>query len=226
MTRRDVFGEGSGHAQAGFALVELLVAMTLMTFLSAALLGSIRFGITAWGRGTERSDQVHTSMVAQNLVRGIIESAYPLFLPSNTGGNVDFAGSATSLQLLAPVPLALGAGGRARITFSVEQRGGRSDLLMAAQPELADRAPDPTRKTLLADLDGADFAYFGRKRTDKAAQWHDAWSNELALPAIVRVRARFAHADARLWPDLLVAPRVLADVGCVYDALTKLCRGR
>jgi hypothetical protein len=40
------------------------------------------------------------------------------------------------------------------------------------------------------------------------------------------VRVRFAHGDERLWPDLLVAPLVSADVGCVYDALSQLCRGR
>src|SRR5712692_596231 len=193
-----------GHPQAGFTLVELLVAITLMTFLSAALLGSIRFGVTAWGRGTERSDQVHASMLAQNLLRRLIAGAYPLFLASNLAGRVDFEGTGTSLHLLAPVPIALGTGGRARVTLSVEQRNGHAALLMAANPELADREPDPTRKTLLADLDGADFAYFGAKRSDKAAQWHDAWSGELALPEIIRVRVRFAHGDARLWPDLLV----------------------
>lgn len=214
------------RAQAGFTLVELLVAITLMTFLSAALLASIRFGLTAWGRGAERSDQVQTSMLAQNLLRRLIGEAYPLFLSRNLSGYVDFDGSATSLRFLAPVPVALGAGGRARIALSVERRVGRASLVMAARPELAAATPDPTGKILLADLDSADFAYFGQGRSEKAAQWHEAWSGELTLPAIVRVRVRFAHGDERLWPDLLVAPLVFADVGCVYDALSQLCRGR
>jgi len=218
--------ENRAQAQAGFTLVEFLVAMTLMTLLSAALLGSIRFGITAWGRGTERSDQVHTSVLAQNLLRRLISSAYPLFLSNDRSGYVDFAGTATSMRFLAPLPRSVGDGGRARVTLSVEKRAERADLVMSARPELAEGELDPTKKTLLAGLDGADFSFFGRARPDKEAQWHDAWSGEPALPDLVRVRVRFPRSDARLWPDLIVAPHVSADVGCVYDALSQLCRGR
>ncbi len=37
-----------GRRQAGFTLVELLVAMTLLAFLSITLFGGLRFGARSW----------------------------------------------------------------------------------------------------------------------------------------------------------------------------------
>jgi len=52
------------------------------------------------------------------------------------------------------------------------------------------------------------------------------WTLPSRLPRLVRVKIEFPDGDARFWPELLVAPRIDVDVGCVYDALTKRCRGR
>jgi len=219
----------TGNRQAGFSLVEVLVALVLLGLLSMALFSSVGFGMTAWQRGTERSEQIHTSMLVQDLLRRLIGQAYPLLLADGTGtGRVDFAGTATSLDFLAPVPIALASGGRARFKLAIERRGESSDLVLTSRPELA--APDApaelSRKTLLATVAAAEFAYFGAAQSRTGAEWYDRWSGELNLPALVRVRVSFARSDPRLWPDLTIAPRITADVSCEYDPLTKLCRGR
>jgi general secretion pathway protein J len=217
------------RCEAGFTLVEVLVAVMLLSLLSMALFSSVRFGVTAWQRGTDRSDQIHASMAVQDLLRRLIGEAYPLLLSDGTGnGRVDFAGTATSLDFLAPVPVALASGGRARFSLAIDRHGDVSDLVLTSRPELAagDANAALRRKTVLATIEAADFSYFGAGRSDGTAQWRDHWSGEMTLPALVRVRVRFARSDARLWPDLVIAPRITADVGCVYDPLTKLCRGR
>src|SRR5262249_52764923 len=108
----------------------------------------------------------------------------------------------------------------------IERRGDGADLVLSSRPELAagDAPADLTRKTLLATIATAEFAYFGVTRSQSSAEWHARWSDEMSLPALVRVR--FARSDPRLWPDLTIAPRITADVGCEYAPLTKLCRGR
>jgi general secretion pathway protein J len=215
--------------QAGFSLVEVLVALVLLGLLSMTLFSSVRFGVTAWQRGGERSDQIHTSMLVQDLLRRLIGQAYPLLLADGTGsGHVDFSGEATAIDFLAPVPVALASGGRARFKLVIERRGHGSDLVLTSQPELAagEAARDLTRRTLLASVVAADFAYFGAPQSQSVAGWHENWSGELSLPALVRVRVRFARGDPRLWPDLTIASRIGADVSCEYDPLTKLCRGR
>lgn len=219
----------TANPAAGFTLVEVLVALVLLGLLSMALFFSVRFGVTAWQHGGERSDQIHTSMLVQDLLRRLIGQAYPFVFADGTGGgHVDFSGTAISLDFLAPVPVALASGGRARFNLAIERHGERSDLVLTSRPELAaGNAPaETTRKTLLATIETAAFAYFGVTKAQSAAQWHERWGGEMNLPALVRVRVRFAGNDPRLWPDLTIAPRITADVGCEYDPLTKLCRGR
>jgi general secretion pathway protein J len=149
--------------EAGFTLVEVLVAVTLLSLLSMALFSSVRFGVTAWQRGTERADQIHTSMAVQEVLRRLIGEAYPLLLSDGAGnGLVDFAGTATSLDFLAPVPVALASGGRARFTLAIDRHGDLSDLVLTSRPELADGDAKTglQRKTVLATIEAADFSYF------------------------------------------------------------------
>jgi general secretion pathway protein J len=215
--------------EAGFTLVELLVALTLLSFVSLALFGSLRFGMMAWSRGHAHAERTEHIASVQDILRRLIADAYPLLVSGDpTRPHVAFDGTAGSLSFLASVPIALGAGGRSRFALSADTHDGRIDLVIATQPELADREDSATalRKTLLARVQAVEFAYFGRARSDKAAQWHDDWIGKTSMPELVRVRVRFAGDDARRWPELVVAPRIAVDVGCVYDTLTKRCRGR
>jgi general secretion pathway protein J len=217
------------HKQAGFTLVEALVAITLLSLLSIALTGSLRFGIDAWARGSAHSDQLSRTLAVQGLLRDIVGQAYPYFLSSDpTRPYVDFDGKIDSLALLAPAPIALGVTGRSRFRLSVARREGLSDLIMTSQPELAaaDAPATVQQKTLLTSTAVIEFAYFGTLRSETGPRWHDRWTEQAAMPQLLRIQVRFTEGDSRTWPDLVIAPRITADVGCVYDQLTQQCRGR
>ena len=112
------------RSSAGFTLVELLIALLLFSLLSVALFGSIRAGTAAWNRAMSRADESDHSLHGQDLLRPLIESAYPLYLSDNAkSGPVDFAGSESLLNFLSVAPMALGNGGRSRISLAVERHG-------------------------------------------------------------------------------------------------------
>jgi general secretion pathway protein J len=95
-------------------------------------------------------------------------------------------------------------------------------------PELA-RSQDTATATstvLLRDVDHAEFSYFGAGAGARNLQWIDGWTKRSEMPALVRVRVAFRTGDQRSWPDLVVSPRLTADVICDYDPLTMRCRGR
>jgi general secretion pathway protein J len=213
------------HDQAGFTLVEALVAVTLLGLLSIALTRGLRFGVDAWARGSAHSDQLSRTTVVQGLLRRVMGEAYPYFLFNR---HVDFEGTSESLAFLASAPVVLGASGRSRFRLSIAKHDGLSDLVMTSQAELAaaDAPAAIEKKTLLAGTAFIEFAYFGKWRSEANAQWHDRWTGQSALPQLVRIQVRFPEGDTRLWPDLVIAPRITVDIGCVYDMLTKQCRGR
>lgn len=215
--------------QSGFTILEALVAITLLGLLSIALAGGLRFGVNAWARGSAHSDQLSRTTVGQGFLRRVVGEAYPYFLSSDpTHQYIDFEGTSESLAFLAPAPAVLGGAGRSRFRLTVTKHDGLADLVMTSRPELAlaDGPSTAEKKTLLAGAALVEFAYFGRLRSDPNAQWHDRWIAQPALPQLIRIQVRFPEGDIRIWPDLVIAPRIAVDVGCVYDALTKQCRGR
>jgi general secretion pathway protein J len=79
--------------------------------------------------------------------------------------------------------------------------------------------------TLLQDVSAFDVSYFGPDSDDRSARWQDEWQNRTSLPALVKIRARFAEKGAVPWPDLIVAPKISADVSCRFDPIAQKCGG-
>jgi general secretion pathway protein J len=183
----------------------------------------------AWARGNAQAERVEQVAFAQSLLRRLLANAYPLFLANDpTRTHVTFDGSAKAVTFLAPAPIAMDGGGLSWFALSADVHNGRADLVMATRPELAVQgAPaTPAKRVLLGGAQTVEFAYFGMARSDRAAQWHDDWTGAAAIPELIRVRVRFVADDARVWPELVVAPRIGVDVGCAYDTLTRRCKGR
>jgi prepilin-type N-terminal cleavage/methylation domain-containing protein len=214
------------RSRAGFTLVELLIALVLFGFLSLALFGSVRANTNAWIRATAHADESDHNLHAQDLLRYLIENAYPFFLPGDVGNrHIDFTGSDKRLSFLSAAPIALGNGGRSRINLEVEPRDRDVDLMLDSRPELSTGAEPAkeARKPLLNGASSIAFSYFGKLPADRVAQWHDDWTAQAELPRLVRIAVRVGPGD---WPDLVAAPRITADVGCVPNSFTMRCEGR
>jgi general secretion pathway protein J len=206
------------------------VAIALFSLLTVALSGSMHLGIKAWARNTAYAARTEHLMLAQNVLRRAIADAYPYYVTTDpTHPSIDFDGSRTALSLLAATPMALGGHGRSRFTFSVApQRNGGAALVIMSRPELIDPSDvsHSINKILVDRIDAAEFSYLGETRFGDTTEWRDEWHGATTLPRLVRIRIRFSPDDERRWPDLVVAPHITADVGCIYDLLTKHCRGR
>lgn len=207
--------------QAGFTLIELLVTITLLSFLVLLLFGGLRFGVRAWDSAQAHGTGTGDMRVVQNLLRREIEQAYPRYDTTDPiHPVVDFEGQADRLTFLAPAPQAVAASGRFRITLAAEQTGGNLQLTMRGVPELAATQDGAWSTALLRNLKSVRFSYYA------ANQWTDDWRGANQMPGLVRVHVEFRPGDGRVWPDLIVAPLIQADAGCVYDPTTMRCAGR
>jgi general secretion pathway protein J len=216
-------------AEAGFTLVELLVAFTLFALLSVLLLSGLRLGIESWQRGGKHEARLEDVLHAQTLLRRLIDVAYPRFIDAPGGnGYVDFSGGGQTLTFLSEGPLSLDQGGRFQFTLSAVEQDGQTNLVLTARPELAAGDSDQVsaRRSVLTNIDSLAFAYYGRRRAEADVQWHSDWTKERELPLLVRLQLRFRAGDRGVWPDLVIHPRIDTDVSCIYDRLEKRCRGR
>ncbi len=209
----------TSNREIGFTLVELLVAMTLLGFLTVLLFGGLRFGTRVWER-TQQSyvDEKVLQSISRFLLSNIAQ-AYPLPLHDDAGhARIDFDGRVHALSWLSAARTANGGMTRLRLYA----RGGVTEVDVATSDELAPAAAATIDR--LSGVAALDIQYFGRRAEDKAPRWGGDWYDQAWLPELVRIRLRFR--DPAIAPrDIAVAPRLAGDAGCVLDALTNACRG-
>jgi len=214
---------------AGFTLVELLVALVLFALLSAALFAALRSGAATTGRITTRQDDIASLNAARQRLAASLTGAYPEYLPAPTpgiSGHVTFDGAANTIAFLATAPLAIATGGLAAMQLSLSGAPPDISLSLAATPELSRPGTAATREILLSGIAAASFAYLGADTPSGPLTWHASWANRQALPQLIRIRVSFSAQDNRLWPDLLIAPKIITDSACRFVELTQSCLGR
>jgi general secretion pathway protein J len=212
---------------AGFTLLELLVAMTVLAVLTGLLATSVSFGARIWEREQTQLEQWAELQMVQDVIRRTLGEAWPLSMPTGTETqNAEFVGGRTSINFFGPPPAQSLVGGVYQ--YSLFSRAGPQGVSLVLTwwlrgPEGTQRAVrrerirlkrrDDTidvKEVILVDqLIGVEFSYFGSSDGDDQAEprWLDRWQGA-KLPLLVRMHIQFPAGDRRRWPDFLVAPAI------------------
>jgi general secretion pathway protein J len=209
---------------AGFTLLELLVAITLLAFLSVGLVAGLRFGTEVWRKAETKNVDTGALRTAERVLTASIARIYPKFVSTVPGqGSIDFAGGQRSISFLST---ASATGHILRNRIEAVSDGHGLALGIATVPELARGNAGATTQALLRRLASVEFGYYGTVRGTKGPAWYKIWQGQPVPPDLIRIRVTFASHGAAHWPELILQPRIAADASCIYDALTKFCVGR
>lgn len=192
---------GAAPGEAGFTLLEIVVALVVLGILLVTLSRGMQFGIAAFDRQDRMVVTGGRLEAVDRTLRRLIAEADPG--TSNDGRTL--VGAAHALAMRAPLPTAAtvdpGPEGAdlANLRLSVENGA----LVLAAVPYRhviqTGPQPAPRRTVLLSGIETIDLSYW----SDGA--WHTQWQDD-GLPALVRIRLVFPKGDSRRWPDIVVAP--------------------
>lgn len=206
-----------GSAEQGFTLLELLVAITLLGLLMAALLGGLRLGARVWERGEARLDASSRIQVVQGFLRQRLAEALPVSALSEDGRAEEpvFRGEPGAIRFASPLPDYLGAGVYL-MELGLADGGGTdrtNDLVLRWRPlepgpAAAAGEVEPQARILLARVEALDIGYFGAADPRAPPAWWQDWQALPTLPGLVRVQVRFPAGDVRHWPELIVHPAV------------------
>ena len=205
--------------EGGFTLLELLVAITLLGLLMLALFGGLRLGTRAWETSETRVDDAAGLVAVQGFVRSRLQQVHPFGRIRRDGDWTPiFRGEPDRVRFVTRMPLHLG-GGLHVVTLTVAENQDGRHLAARWRPH-GKGAPRGERgmrgRLLTSGIEAVDFAYFGQADRGGAPGWWETWQEIEDLPELVRVRVRFAAADDRVWPDLIVRPMLDDDLGFLF----------
>ncbi len=197
------------HGQAGFTLIEMLVAMTLLGLIVAVLAGALQGGLAGSERVDTQAERLNELRLAQAFIRRHVEAARPVSWTHDRRAVVAFEGRAEALDFVAVMPAWPARGGLYLVRLAFDD----GDLVMtrritSGEPSEFRYEDGVERRVLARDVAGLSFAYFGTPADGRRAGWRDDWTGQYAMPELVSLALDYADPAAGRWPDLVMAPTI------------------
>lgn len=187
----------------GFTLVEILVAMALLSVVMLALGSALRSIAQTEERIDQRLERADEMRIAVAFVRSTLErvSARKVVPPPPAREGVLFEAGANSVSWVGVMPARHGAGGRCFFRLSVETTGSESALVIRFVP-WADAAqfPDWSRaesRVLVRGVTRASFQF--QDELASRPTWSPDWTARDRLPDKLLLEI---DTDAGAWPPL------------------------
>ena len=200
---------------AGFTLVELLLAITLMSI----LLGLTYTGLRAASRSSQRGEVILAAggelRASHQFIRRQLNQMLPLSFAETDdlqALRIVFEGDAQHIKFVAPMPGYLGTGGPQ--VQLVEVVNGDNDELVIQfshallQGFIEDHLYDRDPVILLEGVSSAGFEFLGRDEEGELTGWTMYWDQPDVLPVAVRLDLEFSEGLNLRWPDLAAGVRV------------------
>ncbi len=185
--------------EAGFTLLEIIVALVVLGILLLTLSHGTRFGLSAFDRQAHMAETAGRLEAVDRTLRRLIEQADPGTI---TDGRT-LVGKPHGMVFRAPMPPHGGKGGDDEEMADLRLGVDRHALVLFSLPYRhvlpVGPAPEPTRTVLLDGVESVDLSYWS------AGTWRTSWDG-VDLPELVRIRIVFPDGDTRRWPDIVAAP--------------------
>jgi general secretion pathway protein J len=198
----------------GFTLLELLVALLLLSLIFLLLTSGLQFGTRAWNVGQEEPNSTSEAVTVQQLLRRVLSEVRPYMIEAapTVRRHVYFIGNQNSVRFIAPVPEHLGVGGLYEVALYLTDDGGSRHRLEMSwrlfRGTETSSGPQRGRQIALVDeVAQIQFAYFGHRSPQDSGQWYNDWQDVQSLPDLIRLHVTLS-AGEQAWPDLIVASKV------------------
>lgn len=198
--------------QRGFTLVEVLIAMTLVSMILVMAYSGLSAGTRAVSRGEEIVDRMNHLRIVQTFLRRQISNMMPLQIRSDEviegQEYIYFEADDRSLRFAGPMPGYLSNGGPHEQRIFVD--GG--DLLFEHRVLVADADwvdPEPRDPiVLLEGLASARFEYLIQSEDGEDFEWRSDWEEPTLLPLMVRLDIELDRELRVTWPLMEIRPRI------------------
>jgi general secretion pathway protein J len=196
---------------SGFTLVEILVAMTLMSLVMLALGAAMRTIAQTEERVDQRLEGADEMRVATSFLSTTLGRISPRKTAASTqvGSSLYlFEGSPQAVTWVGVMPARYGAGGRHFFRLGLEPAGSHSALVIRFAPWDASAVfpewASAESRVLVSDATELSLSYSDEEGAD--VSWVPQWTHPQRLPGRIRIALRTPAGD---WPDVTIPMRQL-----------------
>ncbi|WP_116475454.1 prepilin-type N-terminal cleavage/methylation domain-containing protein [Zobellella maritima] len=213
----------------GFTLLELMVALMLLTLLAGLIFSGFRLASRTWETVNTHSVTISEGVQVQHFLRRQLEQAISMDIWDPADNQLlSFQGTESELIFLAPLPQQLltsrpsaSVAQNAWFYLALDETDPQRPLLqLKTQPfgqneneqsvDWALLQSDFRTQGLIAPLltlsvDGLTLSYRA-KETDTPPDWQQEWLNEDRLPELILLQME-DDREQGVWPALMVTPR-------------------
>jgi general secretion pathway protein J len=207
------------RAEAGFTLLELLAAIAVMAIMLGSASTALSLLSDAAIRGANQTDRV--DMLARGLaaVRKDIAGMRRVAITTKGKRRFLFEGEARMMRFVLIEPGYPSDPGSYLVTYSVRSGGGQTQLIRSREAfdygrRKRDSKPkDPSEVVVFDGPYRLEFDYLARSL--RGASWAPKWTDDRSMPELVRLRITPNAVNVPAVADLVVHPRIDAEMTCI-----------
>jgi len=192
--------------QKGFTLVELMVAITLVSLLMTMVYSAFSLAVRGWDGIEVISSENEDMHVLQTFLLRKLSQARPLLENERGGGGLVFSGQNQRLLFVATAPAHREVvDGLYVYQLSIEGGAQGQSLKLHYEPYPAASNLDVSNNrpvTLLHPITDVRFSYYGRQSAKGVLQWHSQWQDKFRLPMLVRMSVQ-QDSVSTVWPAFI-----------------------
>lgn len=194
----------------GFTLIEVLIAMTLLSIMVVLLFGSLKICADSWEKGESKISSVNEVAVVYNFFQRHLSEAKPLWNDlSEKEMTFSFQGKAQSLQFVSTFPASAGRSGLQLFSLALQQEDNEQVINVTLTPFFRVTEGEEWHKeevSLVRHVSDFNLAYFGSDDGYSEGTWQDAWLDKMVLPRLVKINIKLENET--YWPEMIIDLKV------------------
>lgn len=205
------------NSSQGFTLLELTISITLIGLIVLIIGGVMSLGYRSIESGEKKTIALERIRTSFGMIDSQIQSHVPLTYEKDGEIKYYFQGERELMRFSSNYSIWGGEKGYVITTYSVRQGENGKQILYASENVAG---MDTQRETIMLDnFEQIYFEYFFKDPTEEEGSWKEQWSEELLIPAKVKLHFMNGTTDLALIIPIRVqgSPEDLAEAGLHED---------
>jgi general secretion pathway protein J len=202
------------HLSKGFTLIEVLIAMTLLSIMVVLLFTSLKICAQSWEKGENKMSEVNEVAVVYNFFQRHLPSAMPLWNDFNEAEEKTFSfqGKKQSMQFVSVFPASAGKTGMQLFSIEPQQQDNEQVIKVVITPFFPVAEGEEWHKeeaVLLRHVNNFTLSYFGVLEDGTGSSWQEEWLAKTSQPQLIKININTKNGI--FWPEMIIELKVAGD---------------